>query len=576
MTISDREFIGSIYPQKCGDDIKIIDIYKNKEKRNRITYIGTFIKYPYQINRRLIDIQNGVIANPIKEEQEFINKIWKQKEGDLKILSRNVKKSGRSIYYDCQFIGSDKVLCIRKDQIKIGNVTNPQKEEDFFNKIYIQNCGDSLKILEKTNQKQGTNILYKCIFTKYPYEVIVSKAAILSGGVINPQIEQVEFIDKIWPQNCGDSLKIIKKSKQKQGNNYLFEVEFISNGYKKLVQKESVIKGTVNNPDFINLEKFPFKNEQYFYNYLKENFENIPLINEIAEKLNISLSYLYHSIQNYRDIESHIHFLSHTSFQEKELLKFVKSIYKEEILASSRKILKTREIDIYLPKLQIGFEFNGNYWHSELKKDKKYHLEKSLLAKKNNIRLIHIYEYEWIQNKLEIQNFIKDILNIEKTKIFARKCKVQEISTEIYQNFCNKNHLQGECGARVKLGLFYKNKLIQIMSFGLSRFNKNYEYELIRECSKYNYIIIGGVEKLWNFFLKNYNPQSIISYCDFNKFSGKSYEKLGFKLQKINLDFVWWDSVKNICYWRNPYNHQNMKSLIKIWRAGQMSYIWNK
>ena len=569
-----NEYIGKIYPQKCGDDIKIIDIFKNK--RNRIAYIGTFIKYPYQINRRLIDIQNGIVANPIKEEQEFINKIWKQKEGDLKILSRNIEKSGRSIYYNCQFIGSDNIICVRKDQIKIGNVTNPQKEEDFINKIYTQNCGDSIKILEKTNQKQGTNILYKCTFIKYPYEIVISKAAILSGRVTNPQIEQVEFIDKIWKQNCGDFLKVIRKTEEKQGNNYLFEVKFLSNGYRKLVQKESVIKGIVNNPDFIDLGKFPFKNEQYFYKYLKENFKEIPLINEVAEKLNISLSYLYHSIQNYKKIESHIHFLSHTSFQEKELLKFVKSVYRDEILTSSRKILKTREIDIYLPKLQIGFEFNGNYWHSELKKDKKYHLEKSLLAKENNIRLIHIYEYEWIQNKSEIQNFIRDILNTSKIKIFARKCKIQEISTEIYQKFCNENHLQGECGARVKLGLFYKEKLVQIMSFGLSRFNKNYEYELIRECSKYNYMIIGGVEKLWKFFLNTYNPQSIISYCDFNKFSGKSYEKLGFKLQKINLDFVWWDSVKNICYWRNPYNHQNMKSLIKIWRAGQMSYVWNK
>ena len=54
------------------------------------------------------------------------------------------------------------------------------------------------------------------------------KIVFLKGSVNNPQIEKVEFIDKIWPQNCGDSLKIIEKSDKKQsGTEYLWKCKFI-------------------------------------------------------------------------------------------------------------------------------------------------------------------------------------------------------------------------------------------------------------------------------------------------------------------------------------------------------------
>ena len=89
--------------------------------------------------------------------------------------------------------------------------------------------------------------------------------------------------------------------------------------------------------------------------------------------------------------------------------------------------------------------------------------------------------------------------------------------------------MQGECGARIKLGLFYKEELVQIMSFGVPRFTNKYEWEILRECSKVEWGIVGGKEKLWNYFLKHYNPKNCISYCDYSKFKGDSYLKIGFK-----------------------------------------------
>ena len=226
----------------------------------------------------------------------------------------------------------------------------------------------------------------------------------------------------------------------------------------------------------------------------------------------------------------------------------------------------------------MGIEVNGNYWHSELYKQQNYHQEKSLLAKEKGINLIHIFEYEWLEKQDILKSLIKSKLGIFEKKIGASKCKIKELSYKEYAQFCNQNHLQGECGAKVKLGLFYKEELVQIMSFGVPRFTDKYEWEIIRECSKLGYIILGGKEKLWSYFIKNNNPLNCISYCDFSKFNGNSYLKLGFKKMGLNKPgFVWWDNRNNIIYLRSPHKHKEMKEkYIRIFDAGQLVFIWNK
>ena len=78
------------------------------------------------------------------------------------------------------------------------------------------------------------------------------------------------------------------------------------------------------------------------------------------------------------------------------------------------------------------------------------------------------------------------------------------------------------------------------MTFGKPRYNKNYEYELIRYCSSKK--VVGGAEKLFNYFIKTYNPKSIISYCDWSKFNGNVYSKLGFKYKSYSICKHWYNT----------------------------------
>ena len=229
-----------------------------------------------------------------------------------------------------------------------------------------------------------------------------------------------------------------------------------------------------------------------------------------------------------------------SSQQEKEILKYLKEIYNGSIIENDREILNGKELDIFIPDLKIAIEYDGIYWHNNLNNYFKF--EKCL---DKGIRLIQITEWEWLHKNKQIKDYLSNIL-VKSNKIFARKCKVKEISNKEYMDFTNNYHLEGYCSAFIRIGLFYNDELVQIMSF---KKTKKY-FEIIRECSKSGYLIIGGKSKILKYFERVYSPKRIISYCEKNKFTGNSYIKCGFKLKE--------ESEPSYCYYKNSRKiHKN-------------------
>ena len=218
---------------------------------------------------------------------------------------------------------------------------------------------------------------------------------------------------------------------------------------------------------------------------------------------------------------------SKTSSAEKELVSFVKTL-NLDIKLNDRKLLNPYEIDILIEDKKIGIEFNGLHWHSEeMGKDKNYHINKTITCEDNGYRLIQIFEDEWKFKQKIVKARLKHILGCIKNKIYARKCVVKEIDSKTASNFLNKYHIQGSVGSSVRLGLYYKNYLVSIMTFGKPRFNKDYKWELLRYASIFNFNIIGGAGKLLSYFKKNYKG-NIISYADRRWSQGNLYKCLGF------------------------------------------------
>ena len=101
------------------------------------------------------------------------------------------------------------------------------------------------------------------------------------------------------------------------------------------------------------------------------------------------------------------------SKKEKEVVDFVHSIYNGEILENHKGLFpnKNMELDIYLPQLNLGIEFDGDYWHSKegaKEKDER----KNQLCEEKGIKLLRIKESDWDTNRTQVENQIKEFLGI--------------------------------------------------------------------------------------------------------------------------------------------------------------------
>jgi hypothetical protein len=226
-----------------------------------------------------------------------------------------------------------------------------------------------------------------------------------------------------------------------------------------------------------------------------------------------------------------------TSKGEEELLHFIKENYTGIIEQGNKKLLSGLEIDILLPELNIAIEFNGSYYHSDIFRDKNYHLKKTKECEKLGIYLIHIWDVDWRLHKEKIQSIILNKLRNTPNKIYARKCEIKEIDRKTSTKFLYENHLQNSCISNYNIGLFYKKELISVITFGKLRKNLKQkhienEFELLRFCNKLNTNVVGGASKLFKYFITNYQPNKIITYANKDWSIGNLYEMLGFNKLK--------------------------------------------
>lgn len=197
--------------------------------------------------------------------------------------------------------------------------------------------------------------------------------------------------------------------------------------------------------------------------------------------------------------------------------------------------------DICLPDSKTLIEIDPSYTHNteglnHFNKviDANYHLEKTRTANENGYRCIHVFDWDdW--NKV-VQ------LVLPTKRIYARNCQIVKIvNYKVAKKFISDNHLQGQArGALLTLGLVCDDELVECMSFGKSRYNKKYTYELLRLCSKQGVSVIGGASKLFKFATQELELDSIISYCDASKFTGKVYQRMGMTLVNETKPAIVW------------------------------------
>lgn len=191
------------------------------------------------------------------------------------------------------------------------------------------------------------------------------------------------------------------------------------------------------------------------------------------------------------------------------------------------------ELDFYIPEFNLAIELCGLYWHSHsIKSDTRYHYNKWNECQKQDIRLITIFEDEWIHQKKVCLSHIKNALGNSVKGTYGRKLIVKEIEVQDSKPFLNIHHPQGFVACKTYIGAFDNDELVGVMGFGSPTRQQSSGIELKRFSSD-GKTYPGMAGKLFAYFVRNYNPTRIISFSDNRWFTGNMYERLGFYKEEV-------------------------------------------
>ena len=254
-----------------------------------------------------------------------------------------------------------------------------------------------------------------------------------------------------------------------------------------------------------------------------------------------------------------------TSELEDSIADFISSNYQGEIIRNYNGFDFTRkEADIYVPSLSLAIDINGLYWHSELFKESKYHINKKIEFENAGIKLIYLWEDDLLdQTRRDIVNSrLLNVLGLNSNRVFARKLKVSSVKYQReFRDFLDQNHLQGYVNASEYYCLRdEQGVLISLMSFKLSRG----EWELMRFCTVRGCTVTGGGSRLLRSFLEAHPNEKLFSYADLDwssSIQNNVYDSLGFRRDRITAPGYFWVR-RGQRFSRNSFMKDKIKHLL--------------
>ena len=329
------------------------------------------------------------------------------------------------------------------------------------------------------------------------------------------------------------------------------------------------------------------KRYRFVFNYLNKLLEyydmyhTIPTRKEFSKFIGVAYTNVCLTVKKY-NLSSLFVVNSISSYADMIKQKLNELNIKYDI--NNRHILEKKELDFYLPDYNLGIEVNPYKYHCvEHLLNKDYHQEKALLAQEKNIGLVHIYD----DDMDDLDKLFGYITRKGLYKFGARKCVCKFIDGKTAKHFYDTYHLQKSCNNHnaIHIGLYYQDILVSAISISKHRYNKNYDYELIRYAAHYNYIILGGFAKMLKFARDNDISGKLATYVDLDKRlrSENVYELNGFKYVGLTKpDYIWVNSSLKCLsrYQVQKLNKNNQTerdfmhdlNYVQIYKSGSMIY----
>lgn len=555
-----KEYLGS---QKnliaiCPNKHETTITWNNFQRGQGCKYCSGNIKYTYEYIKKTFEENNCVLLS-----KHYINN---NEPLDYKCKCGNISKVAF-----CEFIKGRRCQKCKSATLSQKNKISDEELISFCKK-------NECKFIESKLIKKRTRIKYICScgkesetywtnFRRFPncWECGKKKKMGSNCHLWNPDREQVAR-NKLFQKRCYNILSRTLKETDQIKLNKMHKIL----GYTPTDLQNHILQ----HPDFKN-NWIEWHIDHYFpvKAFMEYNINDLKLINCLKNlrpmegKENLSKGSKYDK----KEFELWLDEIGYKNFDLNKIIKDFKSFFKtlnDERLAAEI-INPINYVDRRELKLRL----------------------KNLISNKKIP--VFILPFEWCTKNEHCKNRLRSISGQFNERVFARKCEVKEITTQVHSQFCDKYHMQGRNKLAFKAwGLFLNDKLIGSMSLGRHPRNNN-DILLDRLCFHPEIQVIGGANKLFNKCKKwaaSNNINKIVSFSD-NRWSlGKVYENMGFILEKeLEQDYFYIKSgdpftmitkqsqkKSNTNCPKDKTEHEwaKMNGLTRVWDCGKKRWVF--
>lgn len=242
---------------------------------------------------------------------------------------------------------------------------------------------------------------------------------------------------------------------------------------------------------------------------------------------------------------------------ENEVKKFITEMVGCEVLYNNRSLLLNRELDVYVPERHVAVEYDGLFWHSEFNVPQFYHLNKTNDCMDKGVRLIHIFEDEWLYRKEMVKSRLRYVLGSSEL-IHSMDCTFGDVESDVADEFLEKNDIDPISTNDRCFGLFLDGNLVQLVCMNGS--------QIVRNTMLLNTNVEGGTERLLN----EMPYESFLVMVDRRWECREEYESIGFSfLYETQPDFMY------VCNDRRVKENRN-GTFSKIYDCGYDFMIFRK
>jgi hypothetical protein len=592
-----------------------LNIIKLNEKN-----IGTFTITPLNNNTILNQEQNIILKNKILKHTSFLNLETKMTERIYCILN-NIQElkfcpicNSNRILFGTFSTGYNKT-CSKKCGLEYSKQTNIKKYgcENIFQNETIKNkskktCLERYGCENASQNKEIQNKIKKTCIDKFGCENPMQNKEVkekssntnlkrygtktpIQNEIIKKKIHNtmIKRYGTICPlNNYNIKQKAIETNLKKLGCENSFQNKETQHKIKKTCVERYGTKYYMQK-DMVNYHLFNF-------NYIIDNFTYITTNNKKALKKEAAANFFnikIYTLNSYiRKNKEHFKGIKLNSFNmELEITKKIlemfsndndlitNTIEEKDILINDRKVLSGKELDIYIPKLNIAIEYNGIIFHSfgiDKRKmfnnfkienlEKNNHLNKTNMCEEKFIKLFHINEDEWLNPikqkiwlyilKQNIEHKLNKLNKLNETTnphiIYIKELNHKE-HQHIIEEFLENNSLEYNkyifeelmINKEISYIALYdsKQQLLSLIYGYITQNSKNEtSFNIIDICNNINYVsfnftkkeLINVLEYLQEKFkMLKLNYITIEANRRWNNIQDNIYETIGFKKTRI-------------------------------------------